>query len=374
MENTMTSRNFSQKTSKIRLTSLMKQKYSTNCRIIKRSSYLTSELELNSKQITSINSINLPIDEVSVEDLMKMDENVLLSFTEHNAEEGKALLAKYKRLFVAIIVSQEKVPKEKFKNPDFDNYDELLKIGKILTFYKMLISNKIRELGIFSKGFRRFEQNFGFILSAFDQDFHTRRNINYPSALFSTKIFVGNQHQALSKEIIETLKITHIVNATKHLTANKFDELGVKYVNVAVEDNETNKISPYFKQTFDFINEALSEGKLENGVLEKKESNIIGNVSDLLESVGNNQFLKAQIMEKAFKDLYSHTNNNNRIFIHCSLGVSRSSTIAIMFIMKRFSIPFKEACSFVQFQKENSCPINCFVYELEEFEKKANNF
>jgi len=195
----------------------------------------------------------------------------------------------------------------------------------------------------------------------------------YPIDLFNHKIFVGNQHQALSKEIIDSLKITHIVNATNHL-ANKFEDIGIKYFNVPVEDNDKFIISPYFKSAYTFIEDALTEGKLENGDFnDKKDHSSESSIADLLDK-SSNQFESAEIMQKYFNKHYYHTKNKNRILIHCSLGVSRSSTIAIMYIMKKFSISSKEACNFVKFQKEASCPINNFLYELEEFEAKLNNF
>lgn len=55
-----------------------------------------------------------------------------------------------------------------------------------------------------------------------------------------------------------------------------------------------------------------------------------------------NSFTKAEIIQKAFKKEYLHTMNKNRILIHCSLGVSRSSTVAIMYIMKKFQLNYDE--------------------------------
>lgn len=40
--------------------------------------------------------------------------------------------------------------------------------------------------------------------------------------------------------------------------------------------------------------------------------------------------------------------NNNRVFVHCAMGVSRSATFVIMFIMKKYRIPFEEALDFVR--------------------------
>jgi UTP:GlnB (protein PII) uridylyltransferase len=109
---------------------------------------------------------------------------------------------------------------------------------------------------------------------------------------------------------------------------------------IPVEDNETNKISPYFREAYYFIESALGQGMLENGDLMEKDNSSESICVTL--NKASNQFMKAEILHKAFKKYYFHTNNNNKILIHCSLGVSRSSTIAIMYIMKKFSITFEE--------------------------------
>jgi protein tyrosine phosphatase len=115
---------------------------------------------------------------------------------------------------------------------------------------------------------------------------------------------------------------------------------GIKYLTIPIEDNETNKISPYFKAAYSFIESALNEGTLENGDSENKET-VMESMCEILKRA-TNQFVKAEIFQKSFNKKYFHSNNNNRILIHCSLGVSRSSTIAIMYIMKKFSVCFEE--------------------------------
>jgi protein-tyrosine phosphatase len=84
----------------------------------------------------------------------------------------------------------------------------------------------------------------------------------------------------------------------------------------------------------------LNEEKLENGDKEGLE-NIQESVNSQLNKT-TSLFSKAEIIQKAFKKIYSHTLNSNRILIHCSLGVSRSSTIAIMFLMKKFQLNYDE--------------------------------
>ena len=107
------------------------------------------------------NSLNLPIDEIDVDCLMKFDENELKKYTDDNYI--KSLVSKYKRLFIGFICSSEKIKRKSFLSPDLSK-NENLQIGKILTFYKTLISNKIREIGLYIKGFNKIENSFNYIL------------------------------------------------------------------------------------------------------------------------------------------------------------------------------------------------------------------
>ena len=107
------------------------------------------------------NSLNVPIDEIDVECLMNYNETELQLYTDEN--NVKLLVSKYKRLFIGFVCSSEKIKRKSFLCPDIDK-NKSLRIGKILTFYKTLLSNKIREIGLYIKGFSNIESSFNFIL------------------------------------------------------------------------------------------------------------------------------------------------------------------------------------------------------------------
>ena len=65
----------------------------------------------------------------------------------------------------------------------------------------------------------------------------------------------------MNDDIVNILKITHIINVTLHVE-NAFENKGVKYLKVGVDDSPKYKVSGHFKKTFDFIENALtSNGK-----------------------------------------------------------------------------------------------------------------
>lgn len=53
-------------------------------------------------------------------------------------------------------------------------------------------------------------------------------------------------------------------------------------------------------------------------------------------------YTKNKILQVICKSHYDKYKSENRVLIHCSMGVSRSPTIAIMYIMKKFSLTFDE--------------------------------
>ena len=48
------------------------------------------------------------------------------------------------------------------------------------------------------------------------------------------------------------------------------------------------------------------------------------------------------------------------VFVHCAMGMSRSATCVIMYIMKRFNIPFDEAFEVVKLRREKIDPNDGF--------------
>jgi protein-tyrosine phosphatase len=44
----------------------------------------------------------------------------------------------------------------------------------------------------------------------------------------------------------------------------------------------------------------------------------------------------------------THKDNKNRVLVHCAMGMSRSATAAIMFLMKLFQAHFDDIFEFVK--------------------------
>jgi hypothetical protein len=153
----------------------------------------------------------------------------------------------------------------------------------------------------------------------------------------------------LNEDILYLLGITHIVNCTIHVP-NKFESIGikivkkgVKYLNIRIDDTEDYSISKYFKTVYQFIDSTLKEVDEDylSIIFEKVTLDESKSLNENFQQISSWTY-KNKLLQIIFKNIYSGYNNKNRILIHCSMGVSRSSSLAIMFVMKRFKLCLEE--------------------------------
>ena len=136
-------------------------------------------------------------------------------------------------------------------------------------------------------------------------------------------MYLGSEKQALSRDVVDALQITHIVNASKAI--KNAHEPDITYMNAYVTDIETDHIDDYFLQAYEFIHEALS-------------------------------------------------NPLNRVLVHCGFGVSRSASLVIMYLMKRWEKSYDEAYNYTKSCREIIEPNEGFKTQLMKFESNRKSF
>lgn len=149
---------------------------------------------------------------------------------------------------------------------------------------------------------------------------------DFPNEIIPRFLYLGSQEHALCRDVIETLKVTHICNVTRE-TINLFTD--IKYCRVYVDDKETEKISLFFKKAYEFI-------------------------------------------EDAFDGFNS--GEKNVVLVHCAKGVSRSATIVIMFLMRAYGMGLDQALGFVKRHREIIEPNEGFMNELKKFQMNNLQF
>ena len=77
------------------------------------------------------------------------------------------------------------------------------------------------------------------------------------------------------------------------------------------------------------------------------------------------QYVKIQRTVLAMNQ--KNSENENKVLVHCAMGMSRSATSAIMFIMKLFEADFDDVFEFVKTQRTETDPNEGFVEQLKRF-------
>lgn len=293
----------------------------------------------------------------------------------------KAVIKRLKRFFILIVVSSSEISKAKLKKLEaqlqdsnvIDEIDESPELKAVL-FYKMLAKNKIRELGFFIGDYSAFLSEFKTIL--YHNPNNKVFNDPYPSSIIDSRFYVGNEYHAKTWEILERLKITHVINVTKH-APNYYEKTSeIKYSKIEVEDCYDNFMRPHYKKCYEFIEEAYFGIQKQNEETDLEHKLLDDEIAELQENLKLKQTtsLKNEILQLIFKKLFVGSSNNSRIFVHCSLGVSRSSTVALLYLMKKMSMRYSDALEILKFHRNKSNPIETFAHELQEFEEKGYSF
>ncbi|RMB90915.1 hypothetical protein DUI87_32513 [Hirundo rustica rustica] len=113
-------------------------------------------------------------------------------------------------------------------------------------------------------------------------------------------LYLGDQDIASNRRELLQLRITHVLNAS-HCRwrggAEFYQGTGIRYLGIEAHDSPSFDMSPYFYPAADFIHQALNEG---------------------------------------------------RILVHCAVGVSRSATLVLAYLMIRHHMPLVEAIKTVK--------------------------
>ncbi len=78
----------------------------------------------------------------------------------------------------------------------------------------------------------------------------------------------------------------------------------------------------------------------------------------------------SQYFHMAHSVIHNATKNGKKVIVHCSAGVSRSSTLVIAYFMIENNWGFKEAYEFVKKQRSIICPNDGFISQLRKLEEK----
>jgi protein-tyrosine phosphatase len=130
-------------------------------------------------------------------------------------------------------------------------------------------------------------------------------------------LYIGDAYTAGSLVTLKKYHITHIVVAGAELTQSFPGEF--EYIQFAITDVVSFDISQYFAESNQFISHALAKG--------------------------------------------------GHILIHCAMGVSRSTALAIAYVMSAYQVSFLRAKTIVEHKHEDTRPNSGFVLQLQAYEQ-----
>lgn len=170
-------------------------------------------------------------------------------------------------------------------------------------------------------GYEAFHNQYPFLCSSIrvtDEQERKKYLQAYPSEIIEGKLYQGRGDQATCKIVIKNLMVTHIINVcTEH--PNAFPD-EVSYLNVNIEDLNSSCLKTYFAKCYEFIKNALDSGGC--------------------------------------------------VLVHCNLGMSRSSTISLSYLMDSRHWSLKEAYEFMKSKRQAVKPNRGFLRQLCDFEEE----
>ena len=142
--------------------------------------------------------------------------------------------------------------------------------------------------------------------------------------IISNKLYLSGDDVASNFDLLKEKQITHILNLTSTFT-NRFDSHFV-YKTIKIDDKLGENIGKYFQDSFEFI-------------------------------------------ENAFKQ-----NSTNRVLVHCNMGVSRSPSFVIAYLMQKHLFPsYIDAYEHVLKCRDFIYPNLSFVRQLINLEKRLES-
>eukprot|EP01113_Clastostelium_recurvatum_P019745 TRINITY_DN2331_c0_g1_i6.p1 TRINITY_DN2331_c0_g1~~TRINITY_DN2331_c0_g1_i6.p1 ORF type:complete len:495 (+),score=123.65 TRINITY_DN2331_c0_g1_i6:46-1485(+) len=164
-------------------------------------------------------------------------------------------------------------------------------------------------------GFKRFESVYPFMCSSLEVK---ARGGSYPSEIDQDFMFLGSHENAKNKDQLQELGITHVINMAGELEDSHPNDF--EYLHVKIDDTDKDNISEYFDHALKFIENARA------------------------------------------------ANSKAKILVHCAMGISRSSSIAIAYLMKKNKWSYETAHKYVKQARSCIKPNPGFTNQLKSFE------
>ena len=183
-----------------------------------------------------------------------------------------------------------------------------------------------------------FDRSGDFLKNIFvstDNDIVDEKNKTYKKRLFTPIPYLTQLEWFYSEptHIIDNIYLGSAINASHYNTLKDRD--------IGLLINMTYEISNYFPKDFEYINFPLYDN--------------------------NSQSIKNYLIESYDKIIEFQMNNRSKnILIHCFMGASRSASVVIYYLIKKYNYSLNDAVMFCKNKRELVNPTILFYNELSE--------
>lgn len=141
-----------------------------------------------------------------------------------------------------------------------------------------------------------------------------------PSLIIEPFLYLGGASINLNPKLANYYGITHILNMASEQVPNMqlFSNLNIRYKHIPADDALNYNIRYHFEEAFEIIDDARR--------------------------------------------------TNGRILVHCAMGISRSATIVIAYIMSRYNMSLKASYDYVRSKRSIVSPNALFLKLLQDYE------
>ncbi len=202
---------------------------------------------------------------------------------------------------------KNKLSSETSENVIKSKLREIMKASDLDTITSKKIRKQLEsELG------QSFEQQKSFI----DQEILVVLGQMDPASRILDYLYLGSEWNASNLEELKANQITHILNVTREI--DNFFPADFKYKNIRVYDEEATDLLRYLNHTYTFIKDAKDSG--------------------------------------------------GKVLVHCKMGISRSATCTIAFVMKEYDKDLASTLKYAKDRRSIVKPNKAFLKQLEVYE------
>lgn len=187
------------------------------------------------------------------------------------------------------------------------------------------LAHALRERGVdvllVQDGYATFAQRFPHAVTTTlpaQRDDYFRAMLAFPSTVLDGFLFLGDRHQAADREALRALGITHVINATREV--DDFFEGELQYERVALDDDDSSSLAPHLARLVELLT-ALSQ---EEG--------------------------------------------RARVLVHCRLGLSRSASIVLAYLIATRRVGVTAAVEELARRRPIIAPSRRFLEDLEDYQ------